>query len=114
MKQVTIIGGGPAGMMAAISASARGAETTLLEQNEKTGKKLFITGKGRCNLTNGCNKEEFFHNLVSNEKFLYSAFSRMDNQGVKEFFEKAGCALKKERGERIFPLSDHSLTHIHN
>ena len=108
MSRILIIGGGAAGMMASVFAARNGHKVHIFEKNEKTGKKLFITGKGRCNLTNGCNKEEFFHNLVSNEKFLYSAFSRMDNQGVKEFFEKAGCALKKERGERIFPLSDHS------
>lgn len=107
-KQVIVIGGGPAGMLAALAAAEAGARVTLLEKNEKTGKKLYITGKGRCNLTNACEKEEFFEHIVSNGKFLYSAFSRLDNRAVMDFFEKAGCPLKKERGERVFPASDHS------
>ncbi len=95
-------------MMAAVGAAGQGALVTLLEQNEKTGKKVFITGKGRCNLTNACGKEAFFNNIVSNGKFLYSAFNHMDNYSVMDFFEKAGCRLKTERGERVFPISDHS------
>lgn len=95
-------------MMAAIAAAGEGACVTLLEQNEKTGKKVFITGKGRCNLTNACEQEDFFDNVISNGKFLYSAFYQMDNHSVMQFFEDAGCMLKKERGERIFPVSDHS------
>lgn len=95
-------------MMAAIAAAKEGAAVTLLEKNEKTGKKLFITGKGRCNLTNACGEEEFFKSVVSNEKFLYSAFYTLDNRAVMEFFEKAGCRLKTERGNRVFPVSDHS------
>lgn len=108
MKHIIVIGGGAAGMMAAIAAAQEGATVTLLEKNEKTGKKLFITGKGRCNLTNACESEAFFHNVISNPKFLYSAFYQMDNRKVMEFFEEAGCRLKQERGERIFPVSDHS------
>lgn len=108
MKQVIVIGGGAAGMMAAIGAAGQGASVTLLEQNEKTGKKLFITGKGRCNLTNACEQEDFFNYVISNGKFLYSAFYQMDNQSVMAFFENAGCRLKVERGGRVFPVSDHS------
>lgn len=95
-------------MMAALIAAREGAEVILLEQNEKTGKKLFITGKGRCNLTNACDNEKFFENIISNAKFLYSAFYQMDNQAIIRFFEEAGCKCKEERGERIFPVSDHS------
>lgn len=95
-------------MMAAVAASKQGAEVTLLEQNEKTGKKIYITGKGRCNLTNACEKEDFFENVISNGKFLYSAFYAMDNQAVMDFFEQAGCRLKEERGARVFPVSDHA------
>lgn len=108
MKQVIVIGGGAAGMMAAIGAAGQGASVTLLEQNEKTGKKLFITGKGRCNLTNACEQEDFFNYVISNGKFLYSAFYQMDNQSVMAFFENAGCRLKVERGGRVFPVSNHS------
>lgn len=107
-KNVLVIGGGAAGMMAAIAAAGEGASVTLFEKNEKTGKKLFITGKGRCNLTNACEEEAFFGSVVSNEKFLYSAFYAMDNRAVMDFFEKAGCKLKTERGNRVFPVSDHS------
>ena len=81
---------------------------TLLEKNEKTGKKIYITGKGRCNLTNACQREEFLENVITNPKFLYSAFAQLDNQAVMNFFEKAGCRLKTERGDRVFPVSDHS------
>lgn len=107
-KQVVVIGGGAAGMMAAVAAAGQGAEVTLLEKNEKTGKKIYITGKGRCNLTNACEPEDFFEHVISNGKFLYSAFYQMDNRTVMDFFEKAGCMLKEERGERVFPVSDHS------
>lgn len=108
MKQIIVIGGGAAGMMAAIGAAGSGACVTVLEQNEKTGKKIFITGKGRCNLTNACEQEDFFEHVISNGKFLYSAFYQMDNRSVMDFFENAGCRLKIERGERVFPVSDHS------
>jgi len=107
MKTI-VIGAGPAGMMAAISASESGDDVVLLEKNEKTGKKLFITGKGRCNVTNACTKDEFFENIVSNPKFLYSAFSRFNNSDLMKFIEDNGTPLKTERGNRVFPVSDHS------
>ena len=108
MSKVIVVGGGAAGMMAAISAAGQGHQVLLLEQNEKLGKKLFITGKGRCNVTNACETEKLFENVVSNPKFLYSAFYTFDNRQMMEFLEKAGCPLKIERGERVFPVSDHS------
>lgn len=108
MKKVIVIGGGAAGMMAAIAAAAQGSKVLLLEKNEKLGKKLFITGKGRCNVTNGGDMENLFANVMTNEKFLYSAFYTYDNNMVMDFLEKAGCPLKVERGERVFPVSDHS------
>ncbi len=108
MKKVVVIGGGAAGMMAAISASEKGHKVTLIEKNEKLGKKVFITGKGRCNVTNACDIEDLFANVQTNPKFLYSAFYGFDNKSVMNFFEKAGCPLKVERGDRVFPVSDHS------
>lgn len=108
MSHVIVAGGGAAGMMAACAAAECGHSVVLLEQNEKLGKKLFITGKGRCNVTNACEREKLFENLVSNPKFLYSAFSDFDNQQVMELLREAGCPLKVERGERVFPVSDHS------
>ena len=108
MSEIIVIGGGAAGMMAAVAASARGHHIVLLEQNEKLGKKLFITGKGRCNVTNSADMETMFANVCTNEKFLYSAFYGFDNQAVMRLIEEAGCPLKTERGERVFPVSDHS------
>lgn len=95
-------------MMAAIAAARTGGKVTLLEKNEKTGKKIYITGKGRCNLTNDCTLEDFFGHVISNGKFLYSALYGLDSQSVMNFFEEAGCRLKTERGDRVFPVSDHS------
>lgn len=95
-------------MMAAIGAAGQGHRVLLLEQNEKLGKKLFITGKGRCNVTNACETDKLFENVVSNPKFLYSAFYGFDNKRVMAMLEEAGCPLKTERGERVFPVSDHS------
>ncbi len=106
--RVLVVGGGPAGMMAAIQAAKQGNTVTLLEQNEKLGKKLFITGKGRCNVTNDCDVTELFDSVVSNKKFLYSAFYSFSNQDVKDFFEGQGLRLKVERGRRVFPASDKS------
>lgn len=103
-----MIGGGAAGMMAACAAAECGHNVTLIEQNEKLGKKLFITGKGRCNVTNACDKDKLFENIVSNPKFLYSAFHDFDNKQMMELLGRAGCPLKVERGERVFPVSDHS------
>lgn len=108
MKKVIVIGGGAAGMMAAVAAADSGAKVTIYEKNEKLGKKLFITGKGRCNVTNAGDMENLFSNVMTNEKFLYSAFYTYDNQMVMDFLEKAGCPLKVERGDRVFPVSDHS------
>lgn len=108
MSVVAVIGGGAAGMMAAVSAAEEGRKVVLYEKNEKLGKKLFITGKGRCNVTNACETEELFGSVVSNAKFLYSAFYGFDNRQVQQFFEEAGCPLKIERGNRVFPVSDHS------
>ena len=108
MSKVIIIGGGAAGMMAAVAAAEGGHNTLLFEKNEKLGKKLFITGKGRCNVTNACDTEDLFQNVLTNPKFLYSAFYGYDNHMLMNFFEKAGCPLKTERGERVFPVSDHS------
>ena len=108
MKKVLVIGGGAAGMFAAISAAEEGHEVHLFEKNEKCGKKLYITGKGRCNLTNACEMEDLFNNVCSNRKFLYSSFYGFTNQDVIAFFEENGTKTKVERGERVFPLSDHS------
>ena len=102
------MGGGAAGMMAAAAAAGKGAEVSLYEKNEKLGKKLFITGKGRCNLTNSCDNADFFSNVISNPKFLYSSIYGFDQESVRAFFEENGCPLKEERGGRIFPVSDHS------
>ena len=106
MRTVAVIGAGPAGMMAAISAARNGADVTVFEKNEKTGKKLYITGKGRCNLTNACADDEFFENVVSNRKFLYSAYYSFSSDDTISFFEDAGLKLKTERGKRVFPVSD--------
>lgn len=108
MSKVIVIGGGPAGMFAAIAAAENGHQVLLLEKNEKLGKKLFITGKGRCNITNSSDMEILFQSVVTNRKFLYSAFYAYDNQMVIDFFEQAGLSVKNERGNRIFPVSDHS------
>lgn len=106
--QAVVIGGGAAGMMAAAAAAENGRRVILLEKNEKLGKKIYITGKGRCNVTNACERDKFFENIVSNPKFLYSAFHELDNFGVMALLENNGCNLKTERGERVFPVSDHA------
>lgn len=108
MKRVIIIGGGAAGMMAAAAAAENGNHVCLIEKNEKLGKKLFITGKGRCNVTNAADMETLLANVCTNGKFLYSAFYGFDNRAVMDFLERAGCPLKTERGDRVFPVSDHS------
>ncbi len=108
MSKVIVIGGGPAGMIAAYAAASVGHKVTLLEQNEKLGKKLYITGKGRCNITNASDMDNLFANVMSNRKFLYSAFYTFDNEQVMNFFENQGLYTKVERGNRVFPVSDHS------
>ena len=113
MKNIVVIGGGASGMMAAVAAAKKGTmdgscKVILVEKNEKLGKKLYITGKGRCNVTNACEVETLFGNVMENRKFLYSAIYGFDNQAVMRFFEEAGCRLKIERGQRVFPDSDHS------
>lgn len=108
MSKVAIIGGGAAGMIAAIRAAECGHIVTLYEKNEKLGKKVYITGKGRCNVTNACDAQDFFEHVTGNVKFFYSAFYGFDNHAVMDLIEKAGCPLKIERGNRVFPVSDHS------
>ncbi len=103
---VIVIGGGPAGMMAAGTAAEMGASVALVEKNRQNGRKLLITGKGRCNVTNDCTRDEFFANIPVNSKFLFSAFSKFSNSDVMRFFESQGVPLKVERGNRVFPVSD--------
>lgn len=106
--KVIVIGGGAAGMMAAYQAAEKGDQVLLFEKNEKLGKKLFITGKGRCNVTNACEIQELLEHVVTNKEFLYSGFYGFSNDMVQEFFQELGCPLKTERGNRVFPVSDHS------
>ncbi len=108
MRKVIIVGGGAAGMMAAVAAAQGGAQVDLYEKNEKTGRKIYITGKGRCNLTNACAEEDFFTHICHNGKFMYSSFYGFTNTDAVDFFEQQGCPVKIERGERAFPVSDHS------
>lgn len=108
-NHILIIGGGAAGMMAAVTAAEHGAAVTLLEPNERLGKKLNITGKGRCNVTNCSNQEELLAHVAKNGRFLYSAFSRFDGHDTMRFFEGIGVPLKVERGNRVFPVSDRSF-----
>lgn len=108
MSKVLIVGGGAAGMMAGVHAARNDHEVHILEKNEKLGKKLYITGKGRCNVTNNCDTEELFPAVMQNPKFLYSAFYSWNSQDVMAFFEELGVPLKVERGGRVFPESDHS------
>lgn len=108
MSKVAVIGAGAAGMMAAVTAARAGHNVTVYEKNEKAGKKLYITGKGRCNLTNACDMETLFSNIMTNQKFLYSAFYSFSNLDTMAFFENLGLEIKVERGERVFPASDKS------
>ena len=105
-----VIGGGPAGMFAAITAARRGKKVLLLERNDRLGKKLLITGKGRCNVTNDCDSNEILRNIPRNGRFLFSAMAACPPERVKRFFEDSGCALKTERGNRVFPVSDRSVS----
>ena len=106
--KVVVIGGGPAGIMSAISASDNGHKVVLIEKNAKIGRKLYITGKGRCNVTNDCDNREFIQNVVSNPKFMMSAIRAFSSADTQEFFENLGVQLKVERGNRVFPASDKS------
>ena len=108
MKHIAVIGGGAAGTMAAYAAALNGASVTVYEHNEKIGKKLFITGKGRCNLSNDCDTEEFFSHIPRNAKFLYSAVYTLPQTSLVGLFLEHGLATKVERGGRIFPVSDKS------
>lgn len=108
-KKIVVIGGGAAGMMAAVTAAEQGASVTLLEPNERLGKKLNITGKGRCNVTNNAGREDLLAHVVKNGRFLYSAFSAFDGRDAMAFFEGLGVPLKTERGNRVFPVSNRSF-----
>ena len=113
MNKVIIVGGGAAGMLASVIAARNGCEVLLFEKNEKLGKKVYITGKGRCNVTNNCDPEELLQAVMSNPKFLYSAFYSFTSQDMMHLLEEAGVPLKTERGNRVFPVSDHSSDIIH-
>ena len=110
IHDVIVIGGGPAGMFAAITAATQGAKVLLLERNDRLGKKLLITGKGRCNVTNDCDAQEVLQNIPRNGRFLYSAMAVFPPRKAMEFFQKNGCPLKTERGNRVFPVSDKSFS----
>ena len=105
-----VIGGGPAGMLAAIIAAQQGSRVALLEKNDRLGKKLLITGKGRCNVTNNCTAQEVLQNIPRNGKFLFSAMNAFPPERIMSFLEGSGCPLKTERGNRVFPVSDRSAT----
>ena len=107
--KVAIIGGGPAGMLSAITAKEKGHDVIILEKNNQLGKKLLITGKGRCNITSSLNIDEFIKNIPGNGKFLYSAFKRYTNADIIDFLKKEGLDVKEERGNRVFPVTDKSL-----
>ena len=110
MTDVIVIGGGPAGMFAAIIAAKQGSRVLLLERNDRLGKKLLITGKGRCNVTNHCDAQEVLKNIPRNGRFLYSAMAAYPPQETMKFFEEQGCPLKTERGNRVFPVSDKAVS----
>ena len=110
MTDVIVIGGGPAGMFAAITAAQGGSNVLLLERNDRLGKKLLITGKGRCNVTNNCDTQEVLQNIPRNGRFLYSAMAAFPPISAMKFFEDHGCPLKTERGNRVFPVSDKAIS----
>ena len=105
MKKIVIIGGGPSGLICAYKCRKNGHDVTLIDKNEKVGKKIYITGKGRCNLTNNCTSEEFFNNVVNNARFLYSSYNNFTSQDTMDFFSNSGVNLITERGNRVFPKS---------
>jgi len=108
IKNILVIGGGAAGMLAAFFAQRNGAQVTLIERNEKLGKKIYITGKGRCNLTNAAEADEFMRAIVRNPRFMYASFAHFNNQDMMQLMERLGVPLKVERGNRVFPVSDHA------
>ncbi|MCR5154815.1 MAG: NAD(P)/FAD-dependent oxidoreductase [Lachnospiraceae bacterium] len=108
MSRIMVIGGGAAGMIAAVFSARNGHEVHIFEKNEKLGKKVYITGKGRCNITNACDPSDFIKNIVRNPKFMYSALGSFSNADTMDFFESLGLEIKTERGQRVFPVSDHS------
>ncbi len=108
-KRIAVIGGGASGMMAAARAISNGCDVTLYERNERLGRKLAITGKGRCNVTNNCSRDEFFKNVPTNSRFLYSSYNNFSSQDTMDFFESLGVPLKTERGNRVFPVSDRAF-----
>lgn len=112
-KKILVVGGGAAGMMAALFAARNGARVMLLERNEKLGKKIYITGKGRCNVTNAADEEEFMRRIFRNPRFMYASFSALNNHELMELLESLGVPLKVERGDRVFPVSDHASDIIH-
>lgn len=109
MPDVIVVGGGASGMMAAGTAAYYGANVTLLEKNNRTGRKILVTGKGRCNITNNCNRDTFIQNVPTNPRFLYSAISNFDSQDTISFFNELGLETKTERGNRVFPVSDRAM-----
>ena len=106
MSDILVIGGGAAGMMAAVFAARAGASVTLLEKNEKLGKKVYITGKGRCNLTNDCDRDEFLAQVPRNPRFLYSALNFFSSRDMMALLEENGCPVTVQRGKRVFPSSE--------
>ena len=108
MREVLVVGGGAAGMMAALTAAENGARVTVLERNEKTGKKVYITGKGRCNLTNDCDRDTFLREVPRNPRFLYSALEAFSPQDMMALMESSGCPVTVQRGRRVFPSSEHA------
>lgn len=113
MKKIIIIGGGAAGMMAALFSAREGAAVTLIDHNEKLGKKVYITGKGRCNVTNAADMEQFMRCIYRNPRFMYAAFAELNNRDVMALMESLGVPLKVERGDRVFPVSDKASDIIH-
>ena len=113
MKKIIVIGGGAAGMMAALFSARGGASVILIDHNEKLGKKVYITGKGRCNVTNAADMEQFMRCIHRNPRFMYAAFAELDNRGLMDLVESLGVPLKVERGDRVFPVSDKASDIIH-
>ena len=103
--KIIVIGAGPSGLMCSYKLKEKGFDVLLLEKNEKVAKKVYITGKGRCNITNNCSKEDFFSNVVNNPKFLFSAYNNFTSQDTMEFFESRGVKLIVERSNRVYPAS---------